>query len=129
MVRDAQERDRQITDGIRPSSVIQPPPVETEAAAERNGVATGLERALRELPRVLSKLTAVLERRPESKPPVDRLALRIDELADALGVSRRALDRERSAGRLPKPDLHIGKMPLWRIETVHHWLASGGSHK
>jgi predicted DNA-binding transcriptional regulator AlpA len=53
---------------------------------------------------------------------VDRLALRLDELAVALGVSRRAIERERSAGRFPRPDLTIGRMPLWRPETINEWI-------
>jgi predicted DNA-binding transcriptional regulator AlpA len=61
------------------------------------------------------------------KTPAGRLALRLDELAKALGISRRTLERERSAGRFPRPDLTIVKMPLWRVETIRDWLASGGS--
>jgi hypothetical protein len=51
-----------------------------------------------------------------------RLTLRLDELAAALGVSRRAIERERSAGRFSKPDAVIGRMPLWTPETIHQWL-------
>jgi predicted DNA-binding transcriptional regulator AlpA len=57
--------------------------------------------------------------------PADRLAFRADELADLLGISRRALDRERSAGAFPQPDRIIGKMPLWSRETVLIWLKEG----
>jgi predicted DNA-binding transcriptional regulator AlpA len=57
---------------------------------------------------------------------LERLALRLDELAAALGVSRRAVERERSAGRFPRPDLTIGRMPLWRPETIRRWLEEGG---
>jgi predicted DNA-binding transcriptional regulator AlpA len=55
-----------------------------------------------------------------------RLALRLDELAAALGVSRRAIERERSAGRFPRPDRIIGRMPLWSPETIRAWLEKGG---
>jgi predicted DNA-binding transcriptional regulator AlpA len=55
-----------------------------------------------------------------------RLTLRLDELARALGVSRRAVERERSAGRFPRPDLTIGRMPLWRPETIRRWVEGGG---
>ncbi|WP_145266411.1 helix-turn-helix transcriptional regulator [Tautonia plasticadhaerens] len=51
---------------------------------------------------------------------------RLADIAEALGVSRRALERERSAGRLPKPDLTIGRMPLWRPETIRGWIERGG---
>jgi predicted DNA-binding transcriptional regulator AlpA len=54
--------------------------------------------------------------------PIGHLALRLDEVARSLGVSRRAIERERAAGRFPKPDLTIGRMPLWRPETVRAWL-------
>ena len=48
---------------------------------------------------------------------VDRLTWRLDDIAKALGISRRALERERSAGRLPRPDMVIGRrIPLWRVE-------------
>jgi predicted DNA-binding transcriptional regulator AlpA len=58
--------------------------------------------------------------------PVERLALRLSEVAQALGISRRSLERERSAGRFPPPDLHIGKAPLWRPETLKSWVERGG---
>jgi predicted DNA-binding transcriptional regulator AlpA len=65
-----------------------------------------------------------------SKPAaavVERLALRLEEVAAALGVSRRALERERAAGRFPKPDLILGRrMPLWRPETIRRWAEEGG---
>lgn len=59
-------------------------------------------------------------------PPVQRLAYRLDELAQALGVSRRLLERERSAGRLPKPNLRMGRISLWGIDSVRDWIAGGG---
>ncbi len=62
----------------------------------------------------------------QGPPPLDRLTLRLDDVAAALGVSRRAIERERSAGRFPKPDITLGRMPLWRPETLRRWLAEGG---
>jgi predicted DNA-binding transcriptional regulator AlpA len=64
--------------------------------------------------------------KPLAEGFADRLTLRLDELAHALGVSRRAIERERSAGRFPPPDLTIGRMPLWRLETIVEWANSGG---
>lgn len=55
-----------------------------------------------------------------------RLTIRLDELPCALGVSRRTIERERSAGRFPRPDLIIGRMPLWRPETIREWVERGG---
>jgi hypothetical protein len=64
---------------------------------------------------------------PASIPAApERLAYRLDELANVLGVSRRLLERERSAGRLLKPDVKIGRVPLWRVQSVKDWLARGG---
>jgi hypothetical protein len=63
----------------------------------------------------------------DSRPAVARLAYRLDEVAASLGVSRRAIERERAAGRFPAPDVQIGKMPLWRRETLVGWIAQGGA--
>jgi hypothetical protein len=57
---------------------------------------------------------------------VPRLALRRPEIAQALGVKIRILQREQAAGRFPRPDLHVGRVPLWRAETVRAWLERGG---
>ena len=56
----------------------------------------------------------------------DRMALRLDEVAAALGISRRSVERERSAGRFPKPDIQIGRAPLWKPETIRNWIENGG---
>ena len=66
------------------------------------------------------------EQTSEEVVPVARLGLRLDEVAAMFGVSRRAIERERSAGRFPRHDLTIGKMPLWRPETLREWAARGG---
>ena len=70
--------------------------------------------------------TAETAKKTAARPPVERLAYRLDDIAQSVGVSRRLLERQRSAGRLPKPDLMIGRIPLWRIETIRAWLAMGG---
>jgi hypothetical protein len=85
-----------------------------------------LVEALARLAVELPALRAALDRRADNRPRIEPLAYRIDELADALGVSRRAIERERAAGRFPKPDLVIGKMPLWGVETVRAFLERGG---
>ena len=105
------------------STAPSPPPQDPEAAELPEGVTT-LPEALAELAAILPGLRNALNRPPG--PPVDRMTLRLDELAAALGVSRRAIERERSAGRFPRPDLTIGKMPLWRVETVRAYLERGG---
>jgi hypothetical protein len=82
--------------------------VTPEAAELPEGVKS-MASVLQELAGILPGLKAALER----KPPVERLTYRMDELADSLGMSRRAIERERRAGRFPTPDLQIGKAPLW----------------
>jgi predicted DNA-binding transcriptional regulator AlpA len=49
--------------------------------------------------------------------------LSIGELAETLRVSRRSVERMRSAGKLPKPDLHVGKMPRWTAAVLRQWIA------
>lgn len=71
-------------------------------------------------------------RKPEAEAgrpvaPVGRLTLRLDEVAAALGIGRRTLERERSAGRFPPPDMLIGRAPLWRPATIERWIAEGGA--
>ena len=64
--------------------------------------------------------------KPEAAP-TERLAYRLDELADALGVSRRTIERERSAGRFPKPCKILGKRtPLWSVQSIREWVEGGG---
>jgi len=62
----------------------------------------------------------------QERKAIERLAYRLDELAKGLGISRRTLERERSAGRFPQPDLTIGKAPLWKPETIQRWIDGGG---
>jgi predicted DNA-binding transcriptional regulator AlpA len=65
--------------------------------------------------------------RPRVQPLSDAvLTWRLSAVAKALGISRRALERERSAGRFPPPDLTIGRMPLWKPETIRQWIERGG---
>jgi predicted DNA-binding transcriptional regulator AlpA len=77
-----------------------------------------------ELRVVLPRVQSALDR--QHRPSVERLALRFDEVAAAVGLSRRLLERERAAGRFPAPDLKIGRCPLWRPETIRRWLENGG---
>jgi hypothetical protein len=58
--------------------------------------------------------------------PVERLGYRVAEPAAAFGLSRRTFERLRAAGRVPKPDLLVGKVPLWSRETLAAWIKKGG---
>jgi hypothetical protein len=101
-----------------------PPDEKPEAAAELPEGVTTVAAALQELAAILAALKAALER--QARSPVDRITFRLDELAESLGVSRRIIERERAAGRWPRPDLHIGKMSLWKPETIRRWIEGGG---
>jgi hypothetical protein len=48
------------------------------------------------------------------------------DLVRVLNASRRTIERLRSAGKLPKPDLFLNKMPRWRPETIRAWIERGG---
>lgn len=67
------------------------------------------------------------ERDTRGEEAIKRLAFRLDEIARRLGISRRSLERERSAGRFPPPDRVIGKMPVWTDETLRRYLKGGRS--
>ena len=49
-----------------------------------------------------------------------------DDLTRVLNASRRTVERMRSAGKLPKPDLLLNRMPRWRPETIRRWIERGG---
>jgi hypothetical protein len=68
---------------------------------------------------VLTRLANTLDR--QAAPP--RLTWRLSEIAAALGVSKRLLEQARAAGRLPRADLRIGRVSLWKIETIRDWLS------
>jgi predicted DNA-binding transcriptional regulator AlpA len=53
--------------------------------------------------------------------------LRMADLTRVLNCSRRVVERMRAAGRLPKPDLVVGKRsPRWKAETIRTWIENGG---
>jgi len=57
-------------------------------------------------------------------PAVLEPLLSIVEVAKLLGVSKRLIERDRSAGKFPMHDLVIGRMPRWKPETVRAWIDS-----
>jgi hypothetical protein len=59
-------------------------------------------------------------------PIHERLTWGLDDLSALTGLSRRTLERERSAGRLPPPDARIGRRVLWTRATLLTWLEKGG---
>jgi predicted DNA-binding transcriptional regulator AlpA len=63
---------------------------------------------------------------PDPAPLAGRLALRLGDLPQALGLSRRAIERLRSAGKFPPPDRTVGRVPIWAVGTVRAWVEGGG---
>lgn len=59
----------------------------------------------------------------EPPRPIEPL-LSLADIAAVLGVTRRSVERLRSAGTLPQPDLKIGRSLRWRPDTVREWLDS-----
>ena len=56
--------------------------------------------------------------------PTDALprVVTLDSIAEALHVSRRTIERMKSAGKLPRPDLRVGRLPRWRALTIAAWI-------
>lgn len=54
----------------------------------------------------------------------DRLLWSWDDIAALTGLSRRLLEREVSAGRMPGPDVRVGRRACWRPATITAWLDS-----
>jgi hypothetical protein len=52
--------------------------------------------------------------------------LSIDDLATILNCSRRFVERLRSAAKIPRPDMHVGRCPRWKPETIRRWIEAGG---
>ena len=59
-------------------------------------------------------------------PPGIEPLLSLNDLATVLNCSRRLVERMRAAGKVPKPDLKVGRMPRWRAEMIRRWIAHGG---
>jgi predicted DNA-binding transcriptional regulator AlpA len=53
--------------------------------------------------------------------------LRISDLERFLVCDRRTIERLRASGKLPKPDLLIGRRsPRWLESTIQAWIERGG---
>jgi predicted DNA-binding transcriptional regulator AlpA len=71
-------------------------------------------------------------RESNMKPPSETLAttiaplLKPKDLAQILGVSVRMVERLRSAGAMPQPDIFLGRLPRWKATTISAWLDRGG---
>jgi hypothetical protein len=85
-----------------------------------------LAEILEELARTLPGVCQALKRQADNRPRIEPLALRPEDLEAAIGVDERTIQRWRSSGKFPKPDIKHGRTLLWRIETVRGWLERGG---
>ena len=72
-------------------------------------------------------MTTPTPTRSAASPVVVEPLLSVRDVADALGCGRRTIERMRSAGKFPRPDLHVGKLPRWKRETLTRWIAEGGA--
>jgi|GEM_PF-2979406 len=48
--------------------------------------------------------------------------LTLTGVKNMLSAGRRSVERLRSQGKFPKPDLHIGVSPRWRVSTINRWI-------
>ena len=69
--------------------------------------------------------------RPEAKrgptlPAGFEPMLGIDDLAALLSCSRRLVERMRSGGKVPRPDMHVGRCPRWKAATIRAWIKRNG---
>jgi len=71
--------------------------------------------------------------RPQEESPRGRTLpagiepmLHIDDLAELLSCSRRTVERMRSSGKVPRPDMHVGRCPRWKPATIRAWIEKGG---
>jgi excisionase family DNA binding protein len=56
--------------------------------------------------------------------PIERLTLRLNEVAEKIGISRRTIERLIYRGKFPPPDRRAGRALLWRVETIDRWVES-----
>jgi predicted DNA-binding transcriptional regulator AlpA len=64
---------------------------------------------------------------PEAATPLVAPLLSIADLTHILNAGRATVERLKSSGKLPKPDLKIGRMPRWKPETIRRWIDEGGA--
>jgi predicted DNA-binding transcriptional regulator AlpA len=46
----------------------------------------------------------------------------LDDIEALTGLSRRTLERLRSSGKFPRPDLVVGRRVLWRPSSIQEWI-------
>lgn len=58
-------------------------------------------------------------------PIRDKLTWDLHDISLLTGLSRRLLERELAAGRMPKCDLRVGRRCLWRPASIRAWIEGG----
>jgi hypothetical protein len=76
-----------------------------------------------ELARIVELLEHLLEAVGRIGRPEQQLAFRKEELAEALGVSKGTLTRAIHRGDWPGPDVRLGTVPLWSVESCRAALS------
>lgn len=59
----------------------------------------------------------------------DRLTWDLADISALTGMSKRWFERERSAGRMPPPDVRCGRRIMWRPATIEGWLDEQGGNR
>ncbi|MGP0069143.1 MAG: helix-turn-helix transcriptional regulator [Isosphaeraceae bacterium] len=120
------ENDKRARQGLPPLPLeLEPDPIlpSIEPPAEVPGqepiagaveMSAGLSATLVKLADAVAKLAEI--------QAAERLALRAEEAADSVGMSRRAWDRGVAAGEIPPADRHVGRIGFWSRETIMAWL-------
>ena len=80
-----------------------------------------LAEVLAELAETIPLLRAALEL--QARPRVEPLAYRLDQLAEALGLSPRLIQKSVAAKQFPAP-VKCGRVSLWPVEVVRDHLLS-----
>lgn len=63
-----------------------------------------------------------------SKTTVAPTLFTLQNIADAVQLSKRTINRLRASGALPAEDFAVGtKSPRWSQQTIATWIASGGA--
>ncbi|MGO8903934.1 MAG: helix-turn-helix transcriptional regulator [Isosphaeraceae bacterium] len=101
------------------ANAVDPPEDPRPEAMRGPTLPAGFDRASEARPQGGSPRARTL---PASIEPL----LHIDDLAALLSCSRRCVERMRAAGKLPRPDIHVGKCPRCKPAAIRTWIDRGG---
>jgi len=75
----------------------------------------------------VGRLVQALERQADGRPWVMRMAYQKKEVAAALSLSEKTIERLISRGQFPKPAARANSVQLWLHEDLVEWLNRGGA--